>query len=362
VLFGLPAGWSVPLPAWLNLPLAVMFMFLPILILPVLLLLFAVAALAFAGLLALATAPDLFRRDTQAIVRRTFIAHILVAPIALLVGTCGTFAGSLPLVRPIGAVADLVSVTSTSGYLPASIALVSFAIACTLICGATFFARNPLAVAASLPTVFTVAAVQLTIVVALIWCAGGLVQQRQTVFALSAATRFPTLANYVRGGVPSLHEPAVASGRLFQGPFVAKRRTKVGLQGVLLMVPQWNVPIAIQFNPERKIRALSCPGISGQLFQCRYIIVAANRPIDEFVIQRAFVPRYFSHREENVWFEFSNLTPEVWLWRAERCWLHLENWPAKGDLVQSELDCNVDWVQQAARLRELLDQRFPRVS
>jgi hypothetical protein len=50
------------------------------------------------------------------------------------------------------------------------------------------------------------------------------------------------------------------------------------------------------------------------------------------------------------------------LWRAERCWLHLENWPAKGDLVQSELDCNVDWVQQAARLRELLDQRFPRVS
>jgi hypothetical protein len=30
--------------------------------------------------------------------------------------------------------------------------------------------------------------------------------------------------------------------------------------------------------------------------------------------------------------------------------------------VQSEVDCNNDWVQQAARLREFLDQRFPRKS
>jgi hypothetical protein len=41
---------------------------------------------------------------------------------------------------------------------------------------------------------------------------------------------------------------------------------------------------------------------------------------------------------------------------------YLENWPANGDLVQSEVACNTDWVQQAARLRELLDQRFPRIS
>jgi hypothetical protein len=368
VMFGLPPGWSVSLPAVLNRVLGVLFMFTymnPILILVGVLLLFAVAALAFATLLALATAPALFRRETQAIVGRTFIAHILVAPIALLVGSCGSFLaqGRFTLMGRLDAVADLVSASSTNGpYWPATIALLSCATACTLICGATFFARNPLAGAAPLPTVFLVATAQLAIVVALIWCAGTLVQQRQTVFASSAATRFPALADYVRGGVPSLHEPAVVSGRLFQGPFAAKRHAKVSMQGVVLMVPQWSAPIAIQFNPARKRRPLSCPGISGQLFQCRYIIVADNRPVDEFIIQRDFVPRYFSHREEKVWFEFSNLTPEVWLWRAERCWLHLENWPAKGDLVQSELDCNIDWVQQAARLRELLDQRFPRVS
>ena len=240
--------------------------------------------------------------------------------------------------------------------------MLSCAIACTLICGATFLARESPPRAASLPTVGLVVAVQLAIVVALIWCAGALVQQRQTVFAMSGATRFPTLANYVRGGVPSLHEPAVASGRLFQGPFTAKRYTNVGMQGALLMVPQWTAPVAIQFKPARKRRPLSCPSVSGELFQCRYIIVAANRPVDEFVIQRESVPRHFKHSEESVWFEFSNLRPEAWLWRAERCWLHLENWPANGDLVQSEVDCNTDWVQQAARLRELLDRRFPRAS
>ena len=368
MIFGLPPGWSVPLPAELNRGLAIMFMLVymnPILIIPVVLLLFAVAAFAFAVLLALATAPALFRRETQAIVGRTFIAHIVVAPIALLVGVLGSFIAQtmFPSVGRLDAVADLVTASSANWpYRPASIALLSCAIACTLICGATFLARESPPRAASLPTVGLVVAVQLAIVVALIWCAGALVQQRQTVFAMSGATRFPTLANYVRGGVPSLHEPAVASGRLFQGPFTAKRYTNVGMQGALLMVPQWTAPVAIQFKPARKRRPLSCPSVSGELFQCRYIIVAANRPVDEFVIQREFVPRYFKHSEESVWFEFSNLRPEAWLWRAERCWLHLENWPANGDLVQSEVDCNTDWVQQAARLRELLDQRFPRES
>ena len=63
VMFGLPPGWSVSLPTVLNRALAVMFMFVymnPILILTGALLLFAVAALAFATLLALATAPALF--------------------------------------------------------------------------------------------------------------------------------------------------------------------------------------------------------------------------------------------------------------------------------------------------------------
>jgi hypothetical protein len=369
VMFGVPAGWSVPLPAELNRGLAIMFMLVymsPILIFPVALLLFAVAALAFAVVLALATAPGVFRRETQAVVGRNFIAHIVVSPIALLIGVLGSFVAQTmyPSVGRIDGIADLITASSANGpYWPASIALFSCAIACTLICSATFLAREePPPRVASMPTVGLVVAVQLAIVVALIWCAGALVHQRQTVFAMSGATRFPTLANYVRGGVPSLHEPAVASGRLFQGPFTAKRYTKVGVQGALMMVPQWNALVAIQFNPARKRRPLSCPSVSGELFQCRYIIVAANRPVDEFVVQREFVPRYFKHREERVWFEFSNPWPEAWLWRAERCWLHLENWPANGDLVQSEVDCNNDWVQQAARLREFLDQRFPRKS
>jgi hypothetical protein len=369
VMFGLPPGWSVPLPAELNRGLGIMFMLVymsPILIIPVALLLFAVAALAFAVLLALATAPALFRRETQAIAGRTFIGHIVVAPIALLVGVLGSFVAQtmFPFVGRIDGIADLISASSTNGpYWPASIALLTCATACTLICGATFLVREGSPPrAAALATVGLVIAVQLAIVVALIWCAGTLVQQRQTVFAMSGATRFPTLAHYVRSGVPSLHEPAVASGRLLQGPFTAKRHTNVGIGGVLLIVPQWTAPVAIQFKPARKRRPLSCPSVSDQLFQCRYIIVAANRPVDEFVIQREFAPRYFKHSEESVWFEYSNLRPEAWLWRAERCWLHLENWPANGDLVQSEVGCNTDWVQQAARLREFLDRRFPRAS
>jgi hypothetical protein len=298
VMFGLPAGWSVPLPAELNRGLAIMFTLVYmnlILIIPIVLLLVAVAALAFAVLLALATAPSLFRRETQAVVGRTFIAHIVVAPIALLVAVLGSFVAQtmFPSVGRVDGLADLITASSANGpYWPASIALLSCAIACTLICGATFLARESLPRAASLPTVGLVAVVQLAIVVALIWCAGALVQQPQTVFAMSGTTRFPTLANYVRGGVPSLHEPAVASGRLFQGPFTVKRNTKGGMQGALLTIPQWNVPIAIQFNPARKRRPLSCPSVSGELFQCRYIIVAPNRPVDEFVIQRELVPRY----------------------------------------------------------------------
>jgi hypothetical protein len=368
VMLGLPPGWSVPLPAELNRGLGIMFMLVymsPILIVPGVLLLFAIAAFAFAVLLALATAPSLFRRETRAVVGRTFIAHIVVAPIALLVAVLGSFVAQtmFPSVGRIDGLADLITASSANEpYWPASIALLTCAMACTLICGATFLASESPPRAASLPTVGLVVAVQLVIVVALIWCAGALVQQRQTVFAMSGATPFPALANHVRGGVPSLHEPAVASGRLFQGPFTVKRNTKVGMQGALLTIPQWNVPIAIQFNPARKKRPLSCPSVSGELFQCRYIIVAPNRPVDEFVIQRELVPRYFKHSAENVWFEFSNRRPEAWLWRAERCWLHLENWPANGDLVQSEVDCKADWVQQAARLRELLDQRFRRLS
>lgn len=88
--------------------------------------------------------------------------------------------------------------------------------------------------------------------------------------------------------------------------------------------------------------------------------MARNRPLDKFIIQREFAPRYFSHREEAVRFEFSSIMPDAWLWRDGSCWLHLENWPAKGDLVQSEVDCETDWIEQATQLREQLEQRFPR--
>jgi hypothetical protein len=169
VMFGVPAGWSVPLPAELNRGLAIMFMLVymsPILIFPVVLLLFAVAALAFAVLLALATAPGLFRRETQAVVGRTFIAHIVVSPIALLVGVLGSFVAQtmFPSVGRIDSIADLVTASSANGpYRPASIALLSCAIACTLICGGTFLAREESPPRAALPTVGLVVAIQLAL-------------------------------------------------------------------------------------------------------------------------------------------------------------------------------------------------------
>jgi hypothetical protein len=349
-------------------PLVMLAYMLPILILGVMLLLFPVIAFAVAVLLALATAPGLFRREAQPLVARTFIAHIVVVPIALLVGIVGSLLaqGSFTHVARMGA--DLVTASSTGGpYGPAITAVLSCAGACTLVCVATYFAQRPPTAAGSLSAVIMAVAIQLAVVVALIWCAGTLVQQQQTIFALSTETRFPALANSVRGGLPSRHEPVVGSGRLFTGPFAAKRQFKGGVQALLLTVPEWtsvsaSVPIAIYFKPDRKRRPLSCPAISGTVFHCRSIVIAPNRPLDRFVLQREFAPTHFKHHEETDWFEFSDRAPDAWLWRAERCWLHLENWPAKGDMVQSEVDCKADWVPQAARLRELLDRRFPPAS
>lgn len=347
-----------------------MFLFVytnPILIPVLMLALFAVGALAFGALLALATAPSLFRPETRVIAGRTFIAHIAVAPIALLVAILGSFIAKamFPFVIRVDAVSDLATAPGAPWppYWAATVALLSCAIACSLICGATYFVQHPSAGIASIPTVHLGIAIQIAITAALIWGAGTLVRHGQTIFGLSTSSRFRALANYVRGGVPSMQEPVVVSGRRFEGPFIAKRHSDVGLNGLVVMLPRSStrrVPTAVQFNPGRKKRPLTCPDISGRIFQCRYIIVARNRPLDKFIIQREFAPRYFSHREEAVRFEFSSIMPDAWLWRDGSCWLHLENWPAKGDLVQSEVDCETDWIEQATQLREQLEQRFPR--
>lgn len=368
VMFGWPKGWSVPQLA-LGRTFDLMFLVFyinPILYLVLPLALFAVGAVAFGALLALATSPSLFRPETRVVAGGTFIAHILVAPIALLVAIFGSFFAQamFPSIMRVDGFSDLITVSSALGapYSAATVGLLSCAIACSLMCGATFFARHPSAGFAYLPTILVGFTVQIAITAALVGGAGTLVRHGQTIFGLSTASRFPALANYVRGGIPSMQEPTIVSGRRFEGPFVTKRHSGVGLTGLVLMLqqtPATTLRIAIQFNPERKRRPLTCPEISGRIFQCRYIIVAPNRPLDKFILQREFAPRYFNHRPEDVRFEFSSIMPDAWLWRDDTCWLHLENWPAKGDLVQSAVDCQTDWIEQATRLRESLEQ-FPR--
>jgi len=205
---------------------------------------------------------------------------------------------------------------------------------------------------------------QLAVAVALVGVTAGMVLRHQTIFGIDA-TRWPAaLVELVRRGQPTLDAPSVISGRSFGGPFLSKSRGQWQvIEGLVVEIPEWRVggvpaPVSLQFNRQRRIQLLTCPELS-EITRCRAIAPAWNVKLDAVILKRGV---YFGDRGA---YEFSEAIPDVSFWRedaanpAARCWLHLEDWPMKGDAARAQAECSGRWPEQAARLRGLLERRFP---
>lgn len=62
------------------------------------------------------------------------------------------------------------------------------------------------------------------------------------------------------------------------------------------------------------------------------------------------VPRPVYFADQGV-YEFSDANTNVSLWQTTNtspCWLHLEDWPATGDAVRTEVVCHSPWPEQAS--------------
>jgi hypothetical protein len=371
---GMPFSWAEPgPPSAVEGALRLIFIgiLLPFTIVALFLLFLAIGSAAFGASMALGTAPDLFDANKRSVAERVFAHHMVVAPMAFTVALVGTtvaetmFSSATSVESAIfpGLMRALFPTPRSPNavFYAAAVPVLVWTLACSLTCGATLSARNP----SVLPYAWMAVAIQLMIAAALIFFVASRVHDKQAIFE----TRPPAqMVRYIRGGMPSMHEPFVASGRQFRGPFILKRRGKVGVSRATVRIEHQGMPsigpvIDLEFRKERREVPMTCPETPGPVLTCQFVpaLVRSGRRLESLVIQRELAHDYDRSRDA-VSIEFSNEMHDAWLWRDESsCWLHL-HWPTAGDLARSQIDCNANWTDLVGPFRAILDGQFPRIS
>ena len=374
--YGVPSNWTAHWPFSvfvIGLHVIVTFLYWnPIAFLLLALFGLGVVAIAFGALLALAAAPNLFDIGKRPAVARLLGHHVIVAPIAVIFAFVGiliaelmfTAATSDDIMLFPGVFRAPVGSPSTPLYA-AAVALMTWTIASTLTWGAGVQARNPTVTLIRSARFWAVIAIELVIALALAFYAADRVHSRRALFDAQPPPRIAPLVRIIRGGMAPLHEPVAASERLLRGAFVRKWRSNDKVFRAVIKMEQPVLRDAsslldVEFGPRRQRRPLTCPEAVGPLLTCRFIapIVASGGRLDSVILQRE-LPEGYDLRS-TVIVEYSKQMPDAWLWRERSCWLHLDDWPARGDLVRLEVACVENWSDWAGRLRARLDQEFPR--